>query len=142
MQNRTFGPKLASIDRILISGLISAAGRRMHAPGTTPRITITPRHDAVPVPTVAIAPSITPGISNTPSFAVASGIERRSANVNGGFVSPVAGVSVSALQRSVVQVDPMDLKEAAELREWYDAVGRGADTTAAGEGLANSGRSA
>ena len=45
-----------------------------------------------------------------------------------------AGVSLSTVSRSVVQVNP-DNEEAQKLREWYDTEGRGAATQAAGEGL-------
>jgi len=46
------------------------------------------------------------------------------------------GVSISTGRASEVRVDP-DLPEAAQLRTWYDTVGRGAATAPAGEGLAN-----
>ena len=48
-----------------------------------------------------------------------------------------AGVSVSGVQRSVVHINPLHIPAAAELRAWYDEHGRGAATTAAGEGLAS-----
>lgn len=48
-----------------------------------------------------------------------------------------AGVSVSGLQRSVVQVNP-DSAEGAELRAWWDSEGIMAPTQHAGEGLASS----
>ncbi|KAK9794335.1 hypothetical protein WJX73_003860 [Symbiochloris irregularis] len=46
------------------------------------------------------------------------------------------GVSVSALQRSVVAINP-EGPEAAELREWWDTEGISAPTQHAGEGLAS-----
>jgi len=52
---------------------------------------------------------------------------------------PTATLSsaVSSLQRSAVLVNPTDVSEAVELREWYDSVGRGATTSHVGEGLAS-----
>ena len=47
-----------------------------------------------------------------------------------------AGVSVSAGQRSDIQINP-DTPEAQALRQWYDFEGRTASTQHAGEGLAN-----
>jgi len=46
------------------------------------------------------------------------------------------GVSVSAGQRSDIQINP-DTPEAQALRQWYDFEGRTASTQHAGEGLAN-----
>lgn len=51
-----------------------------------------------------------------------------------------AGVSISTGRASEVRVDP-ELPEAAQLRQWYDSVGRSVVTAPAGEGLTN-GRSA
>ena len=47
-----------------------------------------------------------------------------------------AGVSVSAGQRSDIQINP-DTSEAQALKQWYDFEGRTASTQHAGEGLAN-----
>ncbi|DBB18305.1 TPA: hypothetical protein ACH3X3_003260 [Trebouxia sp. C0006] len=51
-------------------------------------------------------------------------------------VSDYNGVSVSAGQRSDIQINP-DTPEAQALRQWYDFEGRTASTQHAGEGLAN-----
>jgi len=48
----------------------------------------------------------------------------------------ITGVSVSAGQRSDIQINP-DTPEAQALRQWYDFEGRTASTQHAGEGLAN-----
>ena len=47
-----------------------------------------------------------------------------------------AGVSVSAVQRSDIQINP-ETPEAQALKQWYDFEGRTASTQHAGEGLAN-----
>ena len=47
---------------------------------------------------------------------------------------PAAGVSLSSLQRSVISLNP-ELPEAGALREWWEASGRSAALSAAGEGL-------
>ncbi|KAA6426190.1 MAG: replication A 70 kDa DNA-binding subunit-like, partial [Trebouxia sp. A1-2] len=51
-------------------------------------------------------------------------------------VSDYNGVSVSAGQRSDIQINP-DTPEAQALKQWYDFEGRTASTQHAGEGLAN-----
>ena len=47
-----------------------------------------------------------------------------------------AGVSLSSLQRSSVQINP-DCKEADDLREWWCSAGAVASFAHAGEGLAS-----
>jgi replication factor A1 len=53
-------------------------------------------------------------------------------------VSSYNGVSVSSVGRSTVLINPTpeQAPEAAGLREWYEAAGRGAATSHVGEGLA------
>ena len=52
------------------------------------------------------------------------------------LMSTSAGVSVSAGQRSDIQINP-DTPEVQALRQWYEFEGRTASTSHAGEGLAN-----
>ena len=52
------------------------------------------------------------------------------------LLSTSAGVSVSAGQRSDIQINP-DTPEVQALRQWYEFEGRTASTSHAGEGLAN-----
>lgn len=52
-------------------------------------------------------------------------------------VSDFDGVSIGSGRSSALKVNPMEVPEAAELRAWYDAVGRSAAHVPAGEGLAS-----